>query len=1128
MAISNSDRVNRALELLNQGLAPFVQRECQARLGKEWLAQVMYNIRDTPWPKERPDGGVAWDVALLLRITWDQWNDVFRQVLGQSERTLVSELRTVRNDWAHQQPFSTDDTYRALDSVQRLLSAVSALEQAEEVEQQKQELLRQRFEDQARREVRKAVTGPLQAQPAAGLRPWREVVTPHPDVASGRYQQAEFAADLGQVARGQGAEEYRNPREFFNRTFLTEGLRHLLTNALRRLAQNAGDPVVELQTNFGGGKTHSMLALYHLVSGAPVSDMAGIEPILDAAGVTTLPEARRAVLVGTQVSPGQPHTKPDGTQVRTLWGDLAWQLMGKDGYALVAESDRQGVSPGSEALRQLFAAASPCLILIDEWIAYIRQLYSVSGLPGGSFDANLSFAQSLTEAAKAAPNTLLVASIPASDIEIGGEGGSEAVKRLRNTFGRLESTWRPASAEEGFEIVRRRLFQPITQNRDFASRDGVAKAFTDFYRTQPQEFPSDCREADYERRIKAAYPIHPELFDRLYSDWSQLDRFQRTRGVLRLMASVIHALWERQDASVLILPSSVPIDDPAVQFELTQYLEDPWTPILERDVDGLHSLPLRLDQEHPNLGRYSATRRVARTIFIGSAPTLHNPNRGIEEQRIKLGCVQPGESVATFGDALRRLGEAANHLYVEGKRYWYSTQPSVTRLAQDRAAQYNRDDVLYKLEERLRQEQNTRGSFARVHACPGSNGDIPDERDARLVILRPGQTHAAKDLASPALVSAADILAHRGNSPRYNSNTLVFLAADRTRVEELEQAMRQYLAWKSIEEEREILNLDTFSYNQARTRREHADGAIKARIPETYTWLLTPEPADLGATNPDGGAKQATWREIRLQPAQEALAVRASRKLENDGLLITRYAGTNLRLELDKTPLWRGESVSVKQLADDFAQYLYLPRLRDTDVLLQAIANGVASLTWQSETFAYADSYDASSGRYRGLRAGQQLTPALDGLLVKAPIAAAQLAAESAAAVVGSVTRYPLPLTNSQPADGSIHEGPSSAGASAGAAAGAAADPTPEPAVAATGPKRFYASASLEPQRAVRDATTVIQEVIQHLTGLLGAEVTLTLEVSARIPDGAPEHVVRTVTENCRTLKITDYGFEKE
>src|SRR5258706_3621986 len=455
------------------------------------------------------------------------------------------------------------------------------------------------------------------------------------------------------------------------------------------------------------------------------------------------------------------------------------------------------------------------------------------------------------------------------------------------------------------------------------------------------------------------------------------------------MAAVIHTLWERQDTSLLIMPASVPIDDPLVQYELTRYMEDPWTPIIERDVDGPHSLPLRLDREHPNLGRYSAARRVARTIYMGSAPTLHTANRGIEEQRIKLGCVQPGESVAIFGDALRRLTEQATHLYVQEKRYWYSTQPSVTRLAQDRAAQLDRDVVLALIEQRLRAEQGTRGSFARVHVCPTSSGEVPDERDARLVILRPSYVHAAKDMQSLARTEAAVILELRSNSPRYYANTLVFLAADRTRLEELEQAARQYLAWNSIEDEKEILTLDAFQRNQERTRREHAEGAIKARIPETYSWLLVPEPSEDGAT----GAK-VPWREIRLQPVQEALAVRASRKLENDGLLITKYAGTNLRLELDKVPLWRGDAVSVKQLAEDFAQYLYLPRLRDTDVLLAAVRDGVAAITWERETLAYADSYDATRRHYLGLKTGQQIMPSLERMLVNPEVAAAQVAAD--------------------------------------------------------------------------------------------------------------------------------------
>src|SRR6266542_415832 len=247
MALSNRDRVGKALEALQSGLRPFIDQELKAVRGKYWVTKVTERWpNDLQWDGDEP----RLDASPLLRIMWDEWNEVFRKTLGHAERSLVSELRDVRNKWAHQEPFSTDDTYRALDSAQRLLTAISASEAAE-IERQKQELLRIRFEEQTRRETHKVASTPIEGQPAGGLHPWREVITPHPDVASGRYQQAEFAADLSQVYRGEGSDEYRDPRAFFQRTFLTEGLRLLLIGALRRLTDSGGDPVVELQTNFG-------------------------------------------------------------------------------------------------------------------------------------------------------------------------------------------------------------------------------------------------------------------------------------------------------------------------------------------------------------------------------------------------------------------------------------------------------------------------------------------------------------------------------------------------------------------------------------------------------------------------------------------------------------------------------------------------------------------------------------------------------------------------------------------------------------------------------------------------------------------------------------------------------------
>src|SRR5512134_1791621 len=662
MAITNQERVGKAMDLLRAGLAPFVEREFKSQHQTQAAEAARRYIGDDRTVGKKPVA--EWDVAALLKLMWDAWNDVFGKTLGRAERSLVQELRDCRNKWAHQEPFSSDDTDRALDSMTRLLTAVSA-PQADEVNKMKLELRRLTYDEQVRSEKRKAGGSLIEASTTGTLKPWREIVTPHADVASGRYQQAEFAADLWQVHLGEGSDEYKKPQEFFRRTYLTESLKRLLVGGVQRIAGKGGDPVVQLQTNFGGGKTHSMLALYHLFSGANPGELAGVHAVLAEAGVKSLPRAKCVVLVGNKISPGNPVTKPDGTVVRTLWGELAWQLGGKKAFARVKADDEKATSPG-DALRELFKEYGPCLVLIDEWVAYARQLHDQNDLPAGSFETQFTFAQVLTESAKLAGNCLLVISLPASDTsgsphaaaddtEVGGQRGREALDRLRNAVGRVESSWRPASAEEGFEIVRRRLFEPMADPAQFKDRDVVARGFADLYRTQHQEFPPECRDADYEQRLKAAYPIHPEVFDRLYGDWSTLVKFQRTRGVLRLMAAVIHSLWEKGDKNPIILPANIAIDDSRVQAELTRYLSDNWVPVIEKDVDGPGSLPLRLDSDVPNLGKLSASRRVARTIYLGSAPLTQAAHRGLEDRRVKLGSVMPGEQPAIFGDALRRL-----------------------------------------------------------------------------------------------------------------------------------------------------------------------------------------------------------------------------------------------------------------------------------------------------------------------------------------------------------------------------------------------------------------------------------------------------------------------------------------
>ena len=383
-------------------------------------------------------------------------------------------------------------------------------------------------------------------------------------------------------------------------------------------------------------------------------------------------------------------------------------------------------------------------------------------------------------------------------------------------------------------------------------------------------------------------------------------KFQRTRGVLRLMAAVIHSLWEKGDLNPLILPSTVPIDDSRVQFELTRYLSDNWTPIIEGDVDGPNSRPLKIDGEITNLGKLRATCRVARTIYLGSAPTAGATHRGIEDRRVKLGCVMPGESPQVFGDAIRRLAATATYLYQDGPRYWYSTQPTVTKLAEDRALQFDRapDAVQAELAQRLEsdlgfkpRDETRRGDFARIHLLPRNGSEVPDELETRLVVLDSDHAYSRGDGGNQAEAAAQAILESRGSGPRLYRNTLIFLAADRVRLQDLDEALRRYLAWQSILDGKLELNLDPHQVRQAETQHASADSAVAARLPETYQWVLAPTQKD-----PRSPVK---WQASRLS-GSDPLAVRASKKLRADELLITSFGGTLVRKALDEVPLWRG------------------------------------------------------------------------------------------------------------------------------------------------------------------------------------------------------------------------------
>jgi hypothetical protein len=540
-----------------------------------------------------------------------------------------------------------------------------------------------------------------------------------------------------------------------------------------------------------------------------------------------------------------------------------------------------------------------------------------------------------------------------------------------------------------------------------------------------------------------------------------------------------------------------------VKSELTRYLHDQWEPIISQDIDGPDSKPLALDRQHAgSLGRYSAARRVARTLYIGTAPGSGSDQPGIGSERVLLGCAQPGESLPAFSDALRRLSDEAQHIHHDGNRYWVATKPNLNRTAEAKANALLRevDKLDVEIINRLRADDG-RGEFARVHVAPESSDEVADEARARLVIFGPERAHRKGNAESTAMKSAREFLESRGNSPRVCRNALVFLVADEKALVDLRQATAHYLAWKEIDESWEELNLDAFQKNQAVAKKAEFDRTVDLRIGQTWIHALCPTQADATAA--------VTWEEVKVATG-DALAERTADKLKKEELLLRALSGVRLRMELERVPLWRGNHVSLRQLVEDWSRYVYLPRVKNAEVLVGAVREGVALMTWERDGFAWADGYDECADRYQGLRAGQQLIavdPDGPGLLVKPEVARRQLDQELAE------------TETAPPIDGHL-PGP---GKGTGPGGGAPTPPAPSPQI-----RRFHGRARLNPIRVGSEAGKIAEEVISHLAGLMRAEVTVTLEISASLPDGASDQVVRTVTENCRTLKFESQGFERE
>lgn len=943
------------------------------------------------------------------------------------------------------------------------------------------------------------------------MKPWREIAVPHRDVLEGTLQQAEFAADLMSVHEGQATETYQDPKEFFRRTFITEGMRLLLTSVAQRLNGKGGDPVLQLQTAFGGGKTHTLLAVYHLAKGGyATKDLPGVSALLDQAGIEGLPVSKIAILDGNHLAPGQVR-KRGGLIVRTLWGELAWQLGKEEGFEMVKDADANGTSPGKESLQPLLAKFAPCVILIDELVAYVRQFEDSVVLPGGTYDSNMSFVQALTESVKQVPNAILLASLPESEVEAGSQKGVAALKALEKTFGRVQALWKPVATEEAFEIVRRRLFDQV---KDVAAQEAVCRAFADAYKQEGAKLPSKTQEARYYDRLVQAYPLHPEVFDRLYEDWSGIDGFQRTRGVLKLMAKVIQRLWKDQNQDLMILPGSLPLYDPSVRNELVYYLPTGWDPVLERDIDGERASTTELETKETRFGAVQAARRVARTLFLGTAPasaaTKKPVTDGLDRAHVLLGCLQPGQALSTYSDALNRVVDVTHHLHTSGDktldatRFWFDTRAGLRREMEDRKRRFDDlQDLRPRLATVVRKMAEGQTLFGGVHVFT-PHADVPDDSALRLVVLTVDKFYSKQEPRF-AFEEVLEFVKNNGQKPRHKGNRLIFLAADHDSLARLKDALRVALAWKSIVDdvENHRLNLDVLQVKQAKKDLQTADDVLPRVARECFKWLLCPV-----QQTPTGRPEVEAFA---LNTSGSTMGSEIERVCQENELLIEAWSPIHLRNAL-KGLYWKEDrtAVSATTFWEDSQKYLYLPRLKDRRVLEQAIHKGAAS------TDFFGTAFGEAAGKFEGFQFGTGNVQFDDTLLLIEPEAAK---AYAAALVVPPPPQPPLPEVGG--AQGGVQPPlmPPTPGGST--------PPPPTPPVQA-GPKAhaFFGAVDVKAPTAKAKLMELADEIISLLSQDPQGSVKVTLNIEAEFPNGAQDHIKRGVSENAKALGFKNATWE--
>jgi hypothetical protein len=591
----------------------------------------------------------------------------------------------------------------------------------------------------------------------------------------------------------------------------------------------------------------------------------------------------------------------------------------------------------------------------------------------------------------------------------------------------------------------------------------------------------------------------------LQTDWGGLEKFQKTRGVLKMMAQIVYRLWRDGHGGPMIMPGDVPLNDDKVRTNALVPIASGYDAVIAREVAGDLAKSAQIEARSPSVGKNKAVTRAATALFMATSPH-GSTNRGIEIARLRLACAVPGEQPSQFSEALRRLGENAAYLYSAGENYWFSPIASLNQEAEDRARAQSAGDVEAEIIALIRAEERHKGTgFLRVHGAPDDPLGVDDAYEAALLLLSPTAWQRGRDVDTPAMKLAADVVEHKGPGQRRNRNRLAFLAPDQAALEDIQNVVRKKLAWVSIVKDGPgLLQLPPTQQKDAENKlREQEIAAVNA-VRRGWRHLLLPQEPHPGSPNAARGFDLELVTVTNRATDLESLPQVAWKKCEADGLIVSRLGV----LDNDLAKAWQASQphVAVRQLRDWFAQFPYLSKLREPQVLGRAISE---ALKRSDAKYAFADRFDEARGEYVDLQLGRLIEVDFnsDAVLVRREVADAQLAREQPVPVG---TGGSGPTTTLEPPDGgrlSTVDG----------ATGARARP-----------RRFYAKVVLDPNRPTPQVSNIAQSILSELERARGTTITLTLDIEAETTDGFPEDVESVVRDNAESLRIKDFGFERE